>query len=50
MPDDDQVVAAAIFAQADIIVTGDRHLLSLGSYRNIRIVTPGVALQLIVPV
>jgi putative PIN family toxin of toxin-antitoxin system len=39
-PDDDQVVAAAVAAQADLLVTGDHDLLALGSYRGIRIVSP----------
>ncbi len=46
--DDDQVVAAAITARVDLIVSGDKHLLGLGSdYQGIRIVTPTEAIQLI---
>ena len=43
-PDDDQVIAAALAAQADLIVSGDRHLLALGTYQGIRVVTPAEAL------
>lgn len=38
-PDDDAVLACAIAANADEIVSGDRHLLALGSYSGIPIVT-----------
>ena len=37
---DDEVLATATTGQAEVIVTGDRRLLGLGSHRNIRIVTP----------
>jgi uncharacterized protein len=46
-PDDDEVIAAAIAASADIIVSGDRHLLALGIYKGIRIITPAEAVTLI---
>jgi predicted nucleic acid-binding protein len=40
-PKDDMVVATAVAAGADYLVTGDRrHLLSLREYEGIRIVTP----------
>jgi putative PIN family toxin of toxin-antitoxin system len=45
--DDDQVVAAAVAAKADLIVSGDRHLLDLGSHQGIRITTPIVAVRLL---
>ena len=48
-PDDDHVVAAAIAAEADLIVSGDRHLLALGTHRAIRIVTPAEAIKIIGP-
>ncbi len=44
--DDDQVIAAAGAAQADLIISGDRkHLLPLGSYAGISIVTPAETLR-----
>ena len=47
-PDDDQVIAAAVEARADLIVSGDQDLHALGgSYNGIRIVTPTQAMQLI---
>jgi uncharacterized protein len=46
-PDDDHVLAAAVAAQADLLVSGDHHLLALGSHQRIRIVTPAEAIRLI---
>jgi uncharacterized protein len=46
-PDDDQVIAAAIAAQADLIVSGDKHLLDLQSHRGIRIVPPAEAVRIV---
>ncbi len=40
-PDDDAVIACAVAAQAEVIVSGDRHLLALRSYEAISIVTSG---------
>lgn len=38
--DDDHVIAAAVAAQAELIVTGDRkHLLPIGTHQGIAIVT-----------
>ena len=42
--DDDQVIAAALAAQADFIVSGDDDLLSIGSYKTIHIITAAQAL------
>ena len=36
---DEMVLACAIEAKADVIVSGDRHLLDLGTYRSVSIVT-----------
>lgn len=38
-PEDEMVLACAIDAQADVIVSGDRHLLELGSHQAISILT-----------
>ncbi len=46
-PDDDHVLACAIAAQVDLIVSGDRHLLELEEYQGIRIVTAVDAVELI---
>jgi uncharacterized protein len=46
-PDDDEVIAAAVTAGADLIVSGDRHLLALGVYQGIRIVAPAEAFRLV---
>src|SRR5688572_5310028 len=39
-PDDDHVLACALTARADLIVTGDSDLLTLLNYQNIPILTP----------
>jgi putative PIN family toxin of toxin-antitoxin system len=44
-PDDDHVLAAAVAANADLIATGDSHLLALGSYMEIAIVTARQVLE-----
>jgi putative PIN family toxin of toxin-antitoxin system len=38
-PDDDAVLRTAFDGKADCIVSGDNHLLSLGAFRGIRILT-----------
>lgn len=48
-PADDQVLAAALAAQADLIVSGDAHLLDLESFQGIEIVTAAAAVQRIAP-
>lgn len=44
-PDDDIVLATALTAAADMIVTGDKDLLVLQNYEGIAIVTPAEALR-----
>ena len=44
-PDDDAVLALALAAQADVLISGDDDLLCLGSYESIPILTPAQALQ-----
>lgn len=47
-PQDDMIVATALAAEADYLVTGDRrHLLPLGTYRGTRIITPRQFLDLL---
>lgn len=43
-PDDDHVLACALAAQADLIVSGDAHLLDLKAYQGIPVVTAAEAL------
>lgn len=46
--DDDQVLACALAAGAELIVSGDKHLLDLGGqYQGIPIFTPAQAVQLL---
>ena len=46
-PDDDHVLACAVAAQADLIVSGDKHLHSLGGqYQGVRIVSAAMAVQM----
>lgn len=45
-PKDDMIVATAVAARADYLVTGDRrHLLVLGQYEGVRIVSPRAFLE-----
>jgi|SRR5918996_1907545 putative PIN family toxin of toxin-antitoxin system len=46
-PSDDQVIACALAAQADYLVTGDHDMLVLGAHEGIRIVTPRQFLDLL---
>jgi len=39
-PDDDKFLACALEGQAGCIITGDPHLLNLGPYHDIAIMTP----------
>lgn len=44
-PNDDHVLAAAITAEADCVITGDHDLLDLGSYHTVRMRTVREALD-----
>lgn len=48
-PDDDHVIACAVAARVDLIVSGDSDLLVMGEYAGIRIVTVAQALALLIP-
>jgi putative PIN family toxin of toxin-antitoxin system len=44
-PDDNRILECALEAYAEIIVTGDNHLLELHPYRGIKILTPRMFLE-----
>ena len=44
-PDDDHVIACALAAKADLIVSGDKDLLDLNAFQNISILAPAEALH-----
>ena len=46
-PDDDVIIGTALAAKADLIVTGDKPLLSVTVYQGVRIVGVAQALQII---
>lgn len=46
-PDDDRVIEAALAGDAAYIVTGDKDLLTLGTYEGIEIVTPARFLEVL---
>jgi len=48
-PDDDQVLACAVAAQADVIVSGDRHLLDLKTHQSIPVLSPAETLRMLAP-
>jgi predicted nucleic acid-binding protein len=46
-PSDDRYLECAIEGEADCIVTGDRHLLALGNYREVEILSPREFVELL---
>jgi putative PIN family toxin of toxin-antitoxin system len=44
-PDDDIVLATAVACGADLIVSGDAHLLGIGEFQGIPILTPSAAVS-----
>jgi putative PIN family toxin of toxin-antitoxin system len=46
-PPDDRYLECAIEGEADYIVSGDQHLLELGKYQGIRILTPRAFLDVL---
>ena len=48
-PDDDRLIEAALAAHADVIVTGDQDLLTLGHVYQIQILTPRAFLEALPP-
>lgn len=45
-PSDNKVLECAVAAKATFIVSGDKHLLNLGSFRGIQIVSPADFLRI----
>ena len=39
-PEDNQIIEAAVAASADVIISGDKHLLKLSEWKGIRVVSP----------
>jgi len=39
-PEDNKILECALAARADIIISGDKHLLNLGKFKKTRILTP----------
>jgi len=46
-PDDDQVIACALAAHAELIVSGDHDLLDLSEHQGIRMVTVAEAVRIV---
>jgi putative PIN family toxin of toxin-antitoxin system len=46
-PDDNKFIETAIIGDCQYIVSGDKDLLAIGSYKNIRIIKPAEFLELI---
>jgi len=46
-PDDNRILECAVEAQAEIVVSGDHHLLALQNYKSISIVTPRQFIELL---
>ena len=46
-PKDDMIIACAVAASADYIISRDRDLLDLGNYQHIQIVTPEHFMQIL---
>jgi uncharacterized protein len=46
-PDDDKILECAVSANCDFIISGDRHLLMLKSYKTIRVLSPADFLLLL---
>lgn len=46
-PADDKFLVCAAAANVQFVISGDRHLLSLGNYKNIEILTPQQLLEVV---
>lgn len=48
-PTDDKYLICALKGHADFVISGDKHLLNISSYKNVRILTPREFLRVIRP-
>ena len=48
-PDDNRILECAVEARAQVIVSGDRHLIALQRFRSIRIVSPRQFIEIVFP-
>lgn len=46
-PDDDKFIACALASNTNIIVSGDRHLLSVSGYKGIEVIRPSSFIDLL---
>ncbi len=46
---DNPILACAVDGGADYVISGDRHLLELGIFEEIRVVTPAEFLEILSP-
>ena len=46
-PEDDQILATAVSARAEYLVTGDKKLQQLGAYQGVHVVSPRAFLDLL---
>ncbi len=46
-PEDDQILAAALDAEVDYLVTGDKKLLAIGTFQGIDLITPRAFLSIL---
>ena len=46
-PDDDVVIGTALAARADLVVTGDKPLLTVSEHQGVRIVSVAQAIEII---
>jgi predicted nucleic acid-binding protein len=47
-PDDDVIVECALIANAEYVVTGDRHLIDMERYASVQMVRPAHFVELVV--
>ncbi|OGL39508.1 putative toxin-antitoxin system toxin component, PIN family [Candidatus Saccharibacteria bacterium RIFCSPLOWO2_02_FULL_46_7] len=46
-PDDNKFIETAVLGNCDFIISGDRHLLGIGQYEDIKIIKPAAFLKLL---